>query len=116
LNDLIEMTKSRRNLVKADFEIALNLAKRLDFFFEKGTFAERRLLCETVFKRLYIEEGKISKPELNSPFGLIASVAGGSGCVQLGGPFGTVPELLFERKQLIPALQQLLIVGSRPTE
>ncbi len=84
LNDLIEMTKSRRNLVKADFEIALNLAKRLDFFFEKGTFAERRLLCETVFKRLYIEDGKISKPELNSPFGLIASVAGGSGCVQLG--------------------------------
>ena len=108
MNDLIEMTKSRRNLVKADFEIALNLAKRLDFFFEKGTFAERRLLCETVFKRLYIEEGKISKPELNSPFGLIASVAGGSGCVQLGGPFGTVPELMFEKKGLIPALQQLL--------
>jgi hypothetical protein len=32
-----------------------------------------------------------------------------------GGPIGTVPELLFERKQLIPALQQLLIVGSYPT-
>ena len=26
-----------------------------------------------------------------------------------GGPFGTVPELLFERKQLIPALQELLV-------
>jgi hypothetical protein len=26
-----------------------------------------------------------------------------------GGPFGTVPELLFEKKQLIPALQQLII-------
>jgi hypothetical protein len=26
-----------------------------------------------------------------------------------GGPFGTVPELLFEKKGLIPALQQLLI-------
>jgi hypothetical protein len=25
-----------------------------------------------------------------------------------GGPFGTVPELLFEKKHLIPALQQLL--------
>jgi len=25
-----------------------------------------------------------------------------------GGPFGTVPELLFEKKQLIPDLQQLL--------
>jgi hypothetical protein len=26
-----------------------------------------------------------------------------------GGPFGTVPELLFEKKQLIPALQQLFV-------
>jgi len=61
LNDLIERVKSRRDLVKADFEIALNLAKQLDFLFEKGTFAEKRLLCETVFKRLYIEDGKIMK-------------------------------------------------------
>ena len=29
----------------------------------------------------------------------------------LGGPFGTVPELLFEKKPLIPALQQLLIAN-----
>ena len=27
----------------------------------------------------------------------------------LGGPLGTVPELLFEKKGLIPALQQLLV-------
>jgi hypothetical protein len=26
-----------------------------------------------------------------------------------GGPCGTVPELLFEKKQFIPALQQLLV-------
>jgi len=30
------------------------------------------------------------------------------GC-KIGGPFGTVPELLFEKKQLIPALQQLIV-------
>ena len=29
--------------------------------------------------------------------------------VQYGGPWGTVPELLFEKKGLIPALQQLLV-------
>ena len=29
--------------------------------------------------------------------------------VHYGGPFGTVPELLFEREQLIPALQKLLV-------
>ena len=34
------------------------------------------------------------------------------GIVPLGGPFGTVSEVLFEKKQLIPALQQLL--ASRP--
>ncbi len=28
--------------------------------------------------------------------------------VHYGGPFGTVPELLFEKKQLIPALQLLI--------
>ena len=29
--------------------------------------------------------------------------------IPLGEPLGTVPELLFEKKQLIPPLQQLLI-------
>ena len=85
LNDLVEIVKARRNLVKADFNIALNLANQLDFLFEKGTFPEKRLLCETVFKRIYIEDGKIiENPELNSPFGLISSVASSSGCFQLG--------------------------------
>jgi hypothetical protein len=32
-----------------------------------------------------------------------------------GGPWLTVPELLFEKKQLIPALQQLLVSYLRPT-
>jgi len=30
-----------------------------------------------------------------------------------GGPWLTVPELLFEKKQLIPALQQLLVSYSQ---
>ena len=30
-----------------------------------------------------------------------------------GGPYLTVPEFLFEKKELIPALQQLLISYSR---
>jgi hypothetical protein len=33
------------------------------------------------------------------------------GIVPFGGPFGTVPELLFEKQGLIPALQQLLITS-----
>jgi hypothetical protein len=31
-----------------------------------------------------------------------------------GEPWGTVPELLFEKKQLMPALQELLVSYSRP--
>ena len=33
--------------------------------------------------------------------------------IPLAGPFGTVPELLFEKKGLIPALQQLLVSCSK---
>ena len=100
LNDLVEMIKARRNLVKADFRIALDLAKQIDFLFERGTFAEKRLLCETVFKRLYIEDGRITKnPELNSPFGLISSMASGSGCFQLGSAYRIrTGDLLLERE------------------
>ena len=81
--------KQRQHLVKADFEIALELATQFDFLFEKGNYDERRLLCETVFKRLYVEDGKITKKELNAPFALIARHAGGSGTVTSGGPLCT---------------------------
>jgi len=35
--------------------------------------------------------------------------------ITYGGPWLTVPELFFEKKQLVPALQQLLLSYSRPT-
>ena len=79
LNDLIETIRSRRNLVKADFQMALNLAKQLDFLYDKATFAEKRLLCETVLRRVHIKDGKIIRTELNSPFALIASSSSASG-------------------------------------
>jgi len=105
----VDAIKQRQHLVKADFEIALQLATELDFLFEKGNFDERRLLCETVLKRLYVREGIVTKVELNSPFALIASMVKSPESVIHGGPYGTVPELLFEKKELIPMLQQLLI-------
>ena len=87
LTNTIEVIKQRQNLVKADFEIALQLATELDFLFDKGTFDERLLLCETVLKRVYVNEGTITRVELNSPFGLIAR-AKSSGSVMNGGPHG----------------------------
>ena len=109
LRNTVDAIRQRQHLVKADFEIALQLATELDFLFEKGNYDEKRLICETVFKRLYVEKGKITKTELNAPFALIARSASGSGTVTNGGPLGTVSELLFEKKQLIPELQQLLL-------
>ena len=82
-------------------EIALQLATQLDFMYEKGNFDQRRLLCETVLKRLYVEDGKITgEPEYNAPFAIIAR-ANGSGAVTSGGAEGTrTPDLLRAREAL----------------
>ncbi len=84
LQNIVDAIKQRQHLIKADFEVALQLATELDFLFEKETFDEKRLLCETVFKRVYLKEGKVSEVELNAPFGLIASKTKGSGTVLNG--------------------------------
>ncbi len=89
LNNTVDAIKQRQHLVKADFEIALQLATQLDFLYEKGNFDEKRLLCETVLKRLYVKDGKIEKAEFNSPFTLIASRAKGSESVKHGGRYRT---------------------------
>jgi len=60
------------------------------FLFDKETFDERQLLCETVLKRLYVKEGNVTKAELNSPFALIASRTGGSESVLNGGRYWTI--------------------------
>jgi len=39
----------------------------------------------------------------------VATTLGEGGGFSYGGPWGTVPELLFEKKELIPMLQQFLI-------
>ena len=86
LKSLVEIINSRQTLVKADFEIALQLASELDFLFEKGDNDERRLLCETVFKRVNVRDGKIVSFDLNSPFRLIASRVEGSESFLSGQP------------------------------
>jgi len=77
LKDLVEMISCRRSLVKGDFHIALQLSSELDNLFSGGDNDERRLLCETIFKHVYVQNGKIVKTELNSPFALIAGRAKG---------------------------------------
>ena len=84
----VDSIRQRQHLVKADFEVALQLATQFDFLYRNGNFDQRRLLCETVLKRLHVEDGKIVKPEYNAPFAIIAR-ANGSGTVSYGGPFWT---------------------------
>jgi hypothetical protein len=50
-----------------------------------------------------------------SPRRVSEEKAGVLSTVQYGGPWLTVPELLFEKKELIPALQQLFVSYSKPT-
>ncbi len=75
------MIRSRQHLVRGDFEIALQLASEVGFLCSGGSFDERRLLCETVLRHLYL------KVEPNLPLGLIASRAEGSESFLSGEPF-----------------------------
>ena len=61
----MDAISQRQHLVKADFEIALELATQL-----------------------FIEDGKITRTELNAPFAIIAR-ANGSGADTSGGEGGT---------------------------
>lgn len=97
LTNTVAAMRQRQHMVKADFEIALQLATQFDFLFEKGNFDERRLLCETGFKSLYVKVGKITRTELNAPFALIARHAGGSGAVLSGGAKGSRTKLFIKR-------------------
>ena len=66
----------------------------LDFLFSKGNNDERHLLCETIFRRVTVRNGKIVHADLNSPFTLIASRAEGSEPLLTGLPFAEVVEMV----------------------
>jgi hypothetical protein len=60
---------------------------QLDFLFENGNFDQRRLLGETILKRLDVENGRITRADFNAPFAIIDR-ASGSGAVSSGGAEG----------------------------
>ncbi len=81
---VIDSIGQRQHLIMADFEVALKLATELSTLFVNASFEEKRLLCEIVFKRIYLKEGMIADYELNSPFRLINLKKKSSGTVQTG--------------------------------
>ena len=104
LKNTADVISQRQNLIKADFEVALQMATELDYLFDKANEDERRLLCETVIKKLNIEKGTIVNMELNAPFALIASRANGSGAVKNGGAEGIRTPYLLTASQTLSQL------------
>ncbi len=101
LKNTVDAVRQHQHLVKTDFEVALESATQLDFLYERGNFDEKRLICETMFKRLYVEEGKITKAELNVPFAIIATSNKGSESVLNGGRYWTRTSDLLRVKQAL---------------
>jgi len=62
-----------QHLVKADFELALQLASEPDYLFENRNSDAKRLLCDVIYKHLKVKEDKIMGVDYNSPFGFIAA-------------------------------------------
>jgi site-specific DNA recombinase len=84
LTNTVNIIKQRQHLVKADFEIALDLCAQLDWLWQKSDFDGKRLLCETIFKEIRVEGGKIAAVVFNSPFAMIAAYVRGHGSATVG--------------------------------
>ncbi len=99
LKDLVDVTTTRRSLIRADFDTALEIASKLDLLYENGDNDNRRLLCEALFRQVRIRNGTIVKIEANSPFRLILSEAKGSEPLLSGQPMVILlPESSFSHR------------------
>jgi len=82
---------------------------------EGSTLTERKS-----FIRSFVKEVKVAGDEVLltytmplPPQGIPEECVEVLSSVHYGGPWGTVPELLFEKKELIPSLQHMLISYSK---
>jgi hypothetical protein len=79
-----------------------------------GSLTEQRSFIRSFVKEVKVtgNEALLTYTMPMPPQGITQETTGVLNTVHYGGPFGTVPELLFEKKQLIPNLQQLLVFQS----
>jgi len=82
---------------------------------KEADFTERKTFLRSFIKRIEVNKKQaIVHYNLPIPQSMPSREQVGVLPIEtLGGPWGTVPELLFEKKELIPRLQQLLISCSR---
>jgi site-specific DNA recombinase len=100
---------SDRKVELASPEIVKSYVKDMRRILEESELTSKRAFLKGFIKRIEVvgREGIIHY--LLPINGVLEEKIGVLPIVHYGGPWLTVPELLFEKKQLIPALQQLLI-------
>jgi DNA invertase Pin-like site-specific DNA recombinase len=105
-----------RRVELASPEVVKRFTNEMRKVLELSEFTEKK-----AFLRSFVEKISVMSDhaviKYKAPInGLIEDKIGVLAIVQHGGPFGTVPELLFEKKGLIPALLQMLVADRSSVE
>jgi len=99
-----------------DLETMTGYAAEMQDIIYEGSLAHRKAFIRGFVKDICVTGEKAvpsySPPDLSDKVEL--NLKGVPRIVQHGGPWGTVPELFFDKKQLILDLQQLLVSCQRP--
>jgi site-specific DNA recombinase len=113
----IESQMSDRKVELADMESIANCVDDLRELLKEGSMSERRTFIKGFVKEVKVtgNEVVLSYTMPIIPDTLTLGKEGVLPTAQYGGPWATVPELLFEQKKLIPDLQRLLILHTRST-
>ena len=96
---------------RVDIEAVREYAKDLKNLLEESEITERKAFLRSFVSRIVVNEDKVRiEYRIPAPKNSVESIeAEVLPIVTLGGPWLTVPELFFEKKQLIPTLQRFLI-------
>jgi DNA invertase Pin-like site-specific DNA recombinase len=113
----LEDMLSQRRVELADLEVVTRYVEDLRGLLTSSSLAERKSFIKSFVKEVRVtdDEAILTYTMPLPPEGSLTERAGVLSIVHPGGPSWTVPELFFEKKQLIPALQQLLISCPRST-
>jgi hypothetical protein len=110
----LEVTITFKSVEAPTAEEVRECASELQGILGRGSLTEKRAFVRSFVREVKItgDEAKLTYVMPESPMGQPEDGDASSCIVRYGGPFGTVPELLFEKKQLNPPSQQLLLSRS----
>jgi site-specific DNA recombinase len=113
----MEQQLSDRRVELADAETVASYVADLRNLLNESSLAERKTFIRSFVKEVKVtgDEALLSYTIPMLPRGVTEEKLPVLSIVHHGGPWLTVPELFFDKKQLIPALRQLLTSYSRPT-